>query len=414
MVKNKRKVRSLVLRSYISSALFSFAVFTYMAVMFGFDLEDQIFDVQLNNAADALIENIDTADAKSGKTAAYELDYYRGWENLPPWLKSQINPEWTTRNLEIFGEERGHFHAAVRTLENGDRLYLVFNARPFVRSTPYIKLYLVVIGVMGGVILLISLFFMVRVTKKVSKPLETMAEALSGSESLSTQFDISNRAPKELHTLADAITDRNARIEELLEREQQFNRDASHELRTPLAVALGALEILEETSEKTKAFTRLKAAVQDMQMLTEGILWLGRDASTEEICNIYSACETLIASYSYLTGNRPITLSLEGEKDSIIPAPEPVALVMVGNLLRNALSYTEKGSVQVTVNHNSMTIIDTGIGFGRVDKRVEGFGVGLSLVKRLSDHFNLDFNIQAGETDGTTATLRWKEKADGI
>ena len=410
MKQNKRKVRGLVLRNYIGSAILSFVIFTYMSVMLGFDLEDQIFDVQLNSAADKLIEKIDNAEALSGKTAAYELEYYRNWETLPPWLKSQINPQWETRNLEIFGEERGHFHAAVRTLENGDRLYLVFNARPFVRSTPYIKSYLVVVGVMGGIILLVSLFFMVRVTKKVSTPLEMMAAELSGNESLSSNMDIANTAPRELHTLANAITERNLRIRDLLEREQQFNRDASHELRTPLAVATGAIEILEETSEKSKALTRLKAAVRDMQMLTEGILWLGRDPSADETSDIYSACETLMASYAYLAENRPVDLVLEGTRGNLLPAPEPVVLVMISNLLRNALSYTEEGLVKISVEENSVTITDTGIGFGRVDKRAEGFGVGLSLVKRLSDHFGMTFNIQAGEKHGTIATLSWKEE----
>jgi len=407
MAGRSRRVRGLVMWSYISSTLVSFLVFMLMIVMFGFDLEDQIFDYQVTRTLENLVQTDELPREASGTVHSLEMQYYIGLESMPAWLRSEVNPAWQDRSFEVFAEERGHFHAVVRTLEKGDNVYLLFNARPFIRSTSQIKAYLAIIGFMAALIFLVSLFFMLRMTRKVSVPLEDMAAILSEGKNTTPTFDLPSAAPAELHALARAIEDRDARIGALLEREREFNRDASHELRTPLAVAYGALEVLEATATKSKALFRLKTAIKDMQFLTEGILWLGRDPGRAQACDATAVCQKSITAYSHLVGDRKVTVRLDSQGDIEMPAPEAVALVMVGNILRNALSYTDEGEVVLLVCDGLVVVSDTGAGYGNVNKDREGFGVGLTLVTRLCSHFGFSFVVNAKVGRGSEARLSW-------
>lgn len=407
MAGRSRGVRGLVMWSYISSTIVSFLVFILMIVMFGFDLEDEIFDYQVARTMDELVQAEELPEEGSGTVQSLEMQYYLGLESMPAWLRAEIDPEWQHRSFEVFAEERGHFHALVHTLGGGEKVYLLFNARPFIQSTPQIKAYLVIIGAMAGLIFLVSLFFMLRMTQKVSRPLEDMAAVLSHGKDATPSFDLPAAAPTELHALARAIEERDARIGALLDREREFNRDASHELRTPLAVAFGALEVLEEIGTKNKAMFRLKTAIKDMQLLTEGILWLGRDPGGAQACDATDICRKCITAYSHLVGDRKVKVRLDSEGNVAMQAPEAVALVMVGNILRNALSYTDEGEVDLLVRDGFIMVTDTGAGYGKVNKDREGFGLGLTLVTRLCRHFGFSFAVSAKEGGGSEARLSW-------
>lgn len=404
-----RKVRSFMVRTYVTATMASVLLFALTIMIFGFTLEDQIFDLQVNEAADALV---DSAPRQShGEVQTLDMIYYVGTEAMPVWLQDKIDPTWKDRNFEVFGEGHGHFHAAVRPLEDGQRLYVLFNARRFIRSTPQIIRIVPWIGGMAGLVLLVALLSLIRVGQKVSRPLEDMAAALVDGNRIRSDISLPKGAPTELVALAEAIRDRDARIDALIDRERQFNRDASHELRTPLAVAYGAAEVIEEAHGSSRALTRLKSSVTDMQTLTDGILWLSRDPAHFDACNVSAVAADSIAAYRHLLGNRQVAVRLEAPAHLAMPVPEAVAHVIVGNILRNALSYTEEGEVVVAGHEGEMRILDTGVGFGKLEPGREGFGIGLTLVERLCRHFSVEFEVLARAGKGTEAILRWQNSS---
>ena len=78
-------------------------------------------------------------------------------------------------------------------------------------------------------------------------------------------------------------------------------------------------------------------------------------------------------------------------------APERIVESVIGNLLRNAVAYTDEGGVSVRVTSDAVVNEDTGPGMSpemiekafkphvRQQRRRGGFGVGLTIVKRLTD-----------------------------
>jgi len=406
MAKKLKRVRGLVLKNYIASAVISFMIFALMVVFFGFDLEDQIFDYQVSQHADELQQTYQTLE-RNGETGAVGMEYFIGTKAMPKWMNELVDPAWEAGTYEVFAEELGHFHVAVRDI-GAEKLFLLFNARPYIRSTSQIKTYLKIIAFMAGLAFLVSLFFMHRMTKRLSEPLEKMAAALAAGEKLDVSGELADGALSELKTLVDAIESRDSRIQLLLERERQFNRDASHELRTPLAVATGAAEVMEAAGSNGAAFGRLKTALADMRHLTDGILWLSRDSSSSETCTPLEICEEATQAYRHLLQDRKVQVMLEETPSgAVMPVPKAVAQVMIGNLMRNAFSYTDEGAVAITISESSVAIRDTGVGFGKAGEGREGFGIGLSLVERLCNHFGLVCHVGLAEGTGTTAVISW-------
>jgi signal transduction histidine kinase len=385
-----------------------FCVSVALMVLMGFDLEDQIFGYQINQRADRLVTELEETSKSSGTVQAIEMTYFVGRRSLPEWLQKQIDVGWGIGTYELFAEEKGHFHVAIRKVSTGELVYLLFNARPYIKSTPQIKDYLKIILLMGGMTLFISLYFTQAMAKKLSYPIEQMTLALSAGGNATALNKIDTSYADELQALSAAIVERDQRIQSLIERERQFNRDVSHELRTPLTITMGAIELMEQEQLGNKLFLRLKSAVTDMQILTEGVLWLGRDASKKISCDAYRVCQRAVNTHSHLVETKSVEVQLAVEGEMRIPVPEPVAFVIIGNILRNALTHTDTGAVTINVSLGEMIFEDTGVGYGNASDKNTGFGIGLSLVDRLCRHFGLAFDIVSGEEQvGSRVQISW-------
>lgn len=405
MNRRPQKVNGLVLRNFITSIGVCFAITVFMAVMFGFDLEDQIFENQVSMKADQLSESVQLDSGVKQTVSGLEMEYFQGTKGMPDWLASQIKPDWKAGEYEVFGGEHGHYHLAVRG-NNEAKQYLIFNARPYVRSTKQVWGFVILIALLGALMLLVSIFFVRRMTKKLSTPIEKMAAAVTSHIPLEPATLGLCNGLVEIEVLAKAIADKDRHIENLMQRERQFNRDVSHELRTPLAVAVGAAEIIEKDGYKSSAFTRLESSLGSMRLLTEGILWLGREPDNTS-CNAWKSGQYAIEANEHLLRDDKVEIDISGNRDIDIPVPEAVAQVIIGNLVRNAIGYTNEGTVSLSISERSVSIEDTGVGFDVSPNDGAGFGIGLSLVKRLSSHFGMKIAVAARKEGGTTVTISW-------
>jgi signal transduction histidine kinase len=97
-----------------------------------------------------------------------------------------------------------------------------------------------------------------------------------------------------------------------------------------------------------------------------------------------------------------------------------VLAVMIGNLLGNAVRFTDSGRIELHLAPERIEVRDTGIGmtpealmkafdpFYRADHaREEGRGMGLSIVRRLGDRFDWPVSLESQPGKGTTAIIRF-------
>ena len=226
-------------------------------------------------------------------------------------------------------------------------------------------------------------------------------------------------------TLASSLHDFASRIGQFVEREHNFTRDASHELRTPLTVIRVAGDMMASDHELSptshRALKRMQAAGRDMEALIEAFLILAREGDTGLPDEVFSVCEVVreeIEKVRPLVAGKNVELLLSLDQDFELRAPPRVFSVLLGNLLRNACHYTDSGSVLVLVKHKSISVQDTGVGmdaeelakvfepFYRAgDRCKDGQGIGLSIVRRLSERYGWPVQMTSEPGRGTTATV---------
>lgn len=228
----------------------------------------------------------------------------------------------------------------------------------------------------------------------------------------------------EVSALANALDQYEARIRDLIVREQEFTGNASHELRTPLTAIRTSCELLEaEPGISDRARVRIAgiaAAAARMTSQIETLLFLARSQSTglQEDVAIAECVDDAV---------QPLLPEIERKDlafENAVPAGASIHLnrqaldLVLSNLLRNAVSYTERGHVRVSLDGPCLAVADTGAGiapeqlqqvfgrFQRGDSRSEGFGLGLAIVKRVCDHYGWQVNVESGAGRGSVFRVR--------
>ena len=230
----------------------------------------------------------------------------------------------------------------------------------------------------------------------------------------------------EVRRLAHALRGLAGRVGDALERERMFTRDASHELRTPLTVIRFAADILAgdpALPERTqRAVGRIQRAGHDMQAVIDAFMILARDVEVDaesERFDLHEVVDPEVESVRPLLEGKPVELVVTDHGAPPVDAPRRVLALMVGNLLSNAVRFTERGRVEVVLERDRIEIRDTGIGmsedalakafdpFFRENRDDgDGMGIGLSLVRRLGERMHWPVELRSAPGEGTVAVIR--------
>ncbi len=307
------------------------------------------------------------------------------------------------------------------------RLYLVFRQDDVSNLTLYF-------GVLPLSVILLFIyalsFLTYRLSQRAVSPLVRLSQRLEhydpaiSTDSLSLD-DL--RGDAEVNTMIDALDQFTRRLESFVARERDFTRDASHELRTPIAVIRASLDLLGRNRDRPPAdqaaLERMRRTVVQMQGLIEGLLLLAREgdpspaAERADVGAIVAEQVDLFADLARSSGNR-VEVIVDG--GLVAAAPRNLIAIAIANLLRNALTYTREGTVQITVGASSVRIRDTGIGMTDEERarlfepffRGEaarsagaGHGLGLAIVRRLADRFGWRVTIDSAPGKGTEIEL---------
>jgi signal transduction histidine kinase len=158
-----------------------------------------------------------------------------------------------------------------------------------------------------------------------------------------------------------------------------------------------------------------------MEALIESFLILAREADTglpAEDFLVSEMAEDEVEKRCALCHDKPVELQVVIQADSAVHGSPRVLAVILSNLVRNACIYTAQGTVAVRVDSDRVTVKDTGIGmsadelqrafepfFRGGDGQRSGQGVGLTIVRRLSERFAWPVTLQSVPGKGTRATI---------
>ncbi len=331
---------------------------------------------------------------------------------LPPGVHSVETPE-------------GAFMAAVRK-DKDLWAFLIYDVTENLRLTRQLIWALVFVVVLFS---LLSLGLGLWSSSRIMKPVTDLAERLrhlreeSPSPGLARWF-----TDDEVGQLAAALDAYAERVHHLIERDREFNADVSHELRTPLAVITGAVELLLAQKDlPPKARTRIlriaRAAHQSTDITTALLHLVRAERGTNEDSaaqNVKDIVEKMIHLHEPLLDNKALKLRVV-EKDRVsVIAPESVIAVAIGNLVSNAIRYTDQGEVVCTIGSGKVVVEDTGPGIPEeelprvLDRHYRGEGVtgkgsglGLAIIQRLCELYGWSVHIENRAGGGLRTELRF-------
>lgn len=197
------------------------------------------------------------------------------------------------------------------------------------------------------------------------------------------------------------------RNEQVFDQQKRFIENASHELQTPLAVTISKLDLLmddEQLGEGALAkIVDAKQALLRMVSLNKSLLMLSRIENkqyhqTKEL-DFSELVTQLLDDYSDLIEFKELKLDWQKNAPFIQQYNSDLALILLSNLLRNAIKYNVKGGLlRIHIHSDRIDIgntgkdeaLNTGSIFNRFHKGAQDSssnGLGLSIVRSIVDNY---------------------------
>ncbi|WP_047045826.1 sensor histidine kinase [Vibrio mexicanus] len=332
------------------------------------------------------------------ESARYHRDYQTLGENTPLpnpsefytfWSQDAV-PEWLNRYdspgfyAHRFFKEEKHFLVTPHPSGSG-LLYIVFKDEADDYLDAYetiLHLTTVGLGALVGLgMLLYSLYFI----RTLSAPLNQLEEKIRRmpDDQFALSVDTSFRETREIE---HALNRSQQAIRDNLQREQDFSRFASHELRTPIMVIKGSSELLNKIDSQPpiarKAIRRIAIASDDMSLLTDAFLNLGKEniePETYEAIELSPLFAQLSQQLLSVNANQMPQCHFSFEGNASIHAPQSFVTIVFNNLLKNAINYSS-GDIRVNLKEEQLTISNP---FDDQYRPELGYGVGLTIVQRV-------------------------------
>jgi len=285
---------------------------------------------------------------------------------------------------------------------------------------------ILILGSLGGWLLV----------RRFLKPLGYIASKASSitSKNLTERLTPSG-TNDEMDYLVQTINGMIGRLEDSFRRMSEFTADTSHELKTPLCAMRGEAEVLlskrrtpeeyeEGLAHLVERFDHLNRLINDLTLLSEAdsspvkleMSPLRLDLLVQNIGNLFQA----------LAEQKGILFEVGPLEEVTVLGDKTRLQQLLTNLLDNAIKYTSKGSIQLTLEKTEGTAVvnvkDTGMGipkqeqdkifkrFYRVDKSrsrdTGGIGLGLSIAEWIAHTHHGVIEVESELNVGSTFVIR--------
>jgi len=306
------------------------------------------------------------------------------------------------------------------------QVYSICGAIDSTRMRKLQHLYYIIVGVFGGGVL-ISAILSFLIVQEAFKPLIRLGKQMQ----LTTSTNMANKVNEgkgknELEQIAVHFNSMLDRLNQGFEVQKSFVQHASHELRTPLATMLSQTEAALNRELTNTEYKRTLQSLQEEQIelieLTNSLLALSQfeNISSRSVWPLQRIDELLyqsIAECKRLFSDIDIDLAFENtpsdEAELIVNGNDVLLKSAFRNLIKNGYLYSTDKKVKISISTSLSTLT---LSFqnkgdiltpGEVDKLfvpfyrgrnasyIKGFGIGLSIIKKITDIHNAKLSYES-------------------
>jgi len=180
---------------------------------------------------------------------------------------------------------------------------------------------------------------------------------------------------------------------------QSLSKETLHELNLPISTIMTNTQMLSRNIEDEKILKRISRINNACLMLQE------RYNDVDFLQKLYPHMEFHVKLSS---------MELYGDKKGLAK--------VIDNLIDNGVKYShDSKKIDITLQSGELSIQDYGIGMDEVellhifdkyyqsDSEMQGFGIGLNLVKRYCDKNKIELNFESSKNIGTIVKLKFKQ-----
>lgn len=266
--------------------------------------------------------------------------------------------------------------------------------------------------------LILSGFICYFFSKAFIKDIEILNLSAKKIAELKFPKDIENSREDEIGELSRNIKIMSQNLKDSIENLESFVSDASHELKTPITVMTTCMQSLIKNSnldekQRKRNYEIITNEIRELNSLLENLLNLSRIKSLgykvdKKEMKLKTLIDRSIEKYENLELEKDI--SVENRlKTEIISGDEKLLKLALDNILQNALKYSPYGGVVKIYNENGFLKISNSTEFAventeelwkpfvrdisAKSSKIDGSGLGLSIVKRALDISKKEFGI---------------------
>ncbi|MBO5592848.1 MAG: response regulator [Prevotella sp.] len=229
------------------------------------------------------------------------------------------------------------------------------------------------------------------------------------------------------------LEESNQHNKELLALRHNMMLSVSHDLRAPLTTITGYADMIADADSESKRQQYgaiVKQSADHMLELLNTLLNYyrldtGKDEAETVPFRIKDVLNAILAEFSPLATAKHISIEGRfcGDESAVVMGDHKRIMQIVGNLASNAIKFTERGTVDLSMEHKNgrltIEVKDTGSGmseeqmqriftpFNRLENAdtKEGFGLGLSITQALVELLDGDLHVESMMGIGSRFTV---------
>lgn len=209
-------------------------------------------------------------------------------------------------------------------------------------------------------------------------------------------------------------------VRQRVEAMDKFIKDSAHELNTPISVLMTSVSMLKNGKNPQKMMKYILSSSKQISQIYNDIHFSAFNELNEDVFEEFNLKDLVSESVEFfndisITKNITISSNLQ---DCFIKMDKTKTQKIVNNLLSNAIKYSKKDSIiEVVLEKNILKVKDFGIGISQEEQKeifkrykrgnnIEGgFGIGLDIVKRVCDEYDLILDLKSQIDKETTFSI---------